>query len=383
MDHIGGYRGESHLVIPRPGSKKLIVIFSGTGKQGARFDFWNVSQQLRCNVLLVNDAKNGWYQDGVRSLGARIDHTAGDIEVWAERLGCDRIHMTGSSMGAYGAILFGSMLNADVLAFGADTRLKLTHSRSEKMMPDSVQVRVPDLRPVIAKSKARIQCLVGEADPLDMIGAAHISSLPQVRVTALRGVDHFGPRHIQRVSDLAGLLNAFVNDKPLPKIRFQNAFGPGAKRIYLTHDAFMRKDWPEVERLARLTHQVAPHSEPAHYYLGRAAMAQGDLDRALAHLGLAVAMTPHYMEAHLHLINALCMADAPERAITVGEAFVEAWPKQARGHAYLSNAYRLGGFKTAAIRSIQDAIAIQTKPEWEKRLKSLQDADSGQDIRNV
>lgn len=369
----GGYRGDSHLVLPREGSNKLIVIFSGTGKSGGRFDFWNVSKQLRCNVLLVNDAANGWYQDGVRSLGASIDHTAGDIEAWADRLDCDRIYMAGSSMGAYGAILFGSMLNADVLAFGADTRLKLKHSRSEKMMPDSVTVRVPDLRPVIAKSKSRIRCFIGEADALDMVGAAHIASLPQVTVTALRGVDHFGPRHIQRVSDLTGLLNGFVNDKPTPNIRYQAPFGPGAKRLYLTHDAFMRKDWEEVERLARLTHSVAPHSEPAHYYLGRAAMAKGDHEAALGHLGIAVSLTPHYMEAHLHLINALCNANAAERAVTVGEAFTAEWPKQSRGHAYLSKAYQQAGFRTAAIRSMEKALALQVKPEWQKKLAQLLD----------
>lgn len=360
----------NHLVIQRPASENLVVIFSGTGKGNGRFDFWKVAKSLDSNVILLNDDRNGWYQDGVRSLGGSIEETVNHLRAWGDRLGCKRVVTAGTSMGGYGAILFGTALDADILSFGVDTVLKRRHSRSEKMMPDDVAVRVPDLRPHIARSASRITCYVGEADALDMIGAAHISSLSQVKIHTLRGVDHAGARHIQRVSDLRRFMNSFANGAPLPKIRYQRKWGPGAKRLYLAYSALIERDWDEVDRMGRLVLRVSPHSEAAHYFIGRAALAQGRALEAVSHFSVALATAPHYEEAHLHLITALHKAKLSDQAISVAEEFISKWPGTARGHVYLSDAYWSARFEKASIRAMRTALSLETKEAWERKLQN-------------
>lgn len=360
--------GPNHKVIQKKNSKSLLVIFSGTGKRDGKFDFWKISQKLDCNIILLNDHLNGWYQNGAESFGNSIENTTVNLKKWADYLGCDSIYTCGTSMGGYGAILYGCALNADILTFGLDTLLKIKHSRSEKMMPRDIIVHVPDLRPVIASSSSKITCYIGEADALDMIGAAHISSLPQVNAITLRGVDHAGARHLQRVSDLVAILGLFTKGKALPKIKFQRKLGQESKRLYLAYSALMDRDWDEVERLGHLALKISPHSEAALYYLGRAALAKNMNEEAIFYLSTAFACTPHFEEAHLHLIQALRKSGAYDQAISVGETFIANWPQSARGLVYLSDAYWSAGYKTASILSLKKALKIEFKPSWESKL---------------
>lgn len=73
----------------------------------------------RFNRILVRDTANLWYQHGVTGLGQDVDSTAASLRRIIGELGPPSVGTIGQSMGAYAAILFGTLLEVDrVLAFG-------------------------------------------------------------------------------------------------------------------------------------------------------------------------------------------------------------------------------------------------------------------------
>ncbi|MFT4241156.1 MAG: hypothetical protein QM569_02625 [Acidovorax sp.] len=179
-----------HCLIERREKSRLSVFFSGTDKTDGRFDFWRSGSAQNSSVLFFNNGLNEWYQNGVPGVGESIPALARYIEKTAERLGATSILLSGVSMGGYAAVLFGALLHADVVAFGYDSKLRLPHSRSAKRMPKEVAMTVPDLKPIVKSSGARILHFAGELDGMDMMAAHHMYDLENIQTYTLRGVGH-------------------------------------------------------------------------------------------------------------------------------------------------------------------------------------------------
>ncbi|NRR92003.1 hypothetical protein HSX10_10540 [Winogradskyella undariae] len=105
-------------------SKILLVSFGGI-KQGMGipiYEFYNVFKDIGCDKVYIKDVNQAWYHKGVNR---EID----DIKKLKELLqkiiikgAYEKVIFIGNSMGGYGAILFGALLNVDsVIAFSPQT----------------------------------------------------------------------------------------------------------------------------------------------------------------------------------------------------------------------------------------------------------------------
>lgn len=115
------------ILVEHGDSGHLLIAFGGVadGVNMAPFEFWKAAQALPHNRIFVRDQRRGWYLTGIGgglddwlSILVRLEGIVGDIAPAT-------VTAVGASAGGYAAILFGSMLDVDVVhAFGPQTTLR-------------------------------------------------------------------------------------------------------------------------------------------------------------------------------------------------------------------------------------------------------------------
>ncbi len=169
-------------IILRPESRKLTIFFAGTGTADYEYHFFGQSKLCGTNVILVNNGRNEWYQNGIPGLGNDLPETIQTIKRWAAAMDAPDIYCIGASMGGSGAALYGCLLGGSVLGLGFEALLGLPSSRSEKLGADGYRLPIRDLTPLIAESKKPFHAYIGIDDAEDLIASAHLRHLPNVNV---------------------------------------------------------------------------------------------------------------------------------------------------------------------------------------------------------
>ena len=159
-----------------------------------------VSSDIAANKLFVNIPGNCWYRDGVPGIGDCIESAAEGIRIIMQEIAPRSVMCIGNSMGAYAALLFGTLVNAGhVLAFGPETLLRLPTAGAG---PLSATGRPPLRRPAPPSQPARrgrkTDIIFGESDLVDVHCARRIVHLDGVQVRSLRGVGHEVPAMLHR-----------------------------------------------------------------------------------------------------------------------------------------------------------------------------------------
>lgn len=177
-------------------------------------------------------------------------------------------------------------------------------------MPKNVPLAFPDLRPLIEASKVEILQIAGECDSLDLLSAAHIQDMKQVKTITLTGVGHGGAPFIKEHYGLSEFIALWADDQPLPEIIEAGASvsnGPLVRALYKTFLAFQEKDWPKVELEAAVALKLDPRHEYSNYLLGTSLLEVKRIEEALAPLLMSVGSAPHYMGARYRLGRALML----------------------------------------------------------------------------
>lgn len=123
--------------IVRDSNESLHVDFQGEGEQlvicfGAYdsertppFEFYGRMKKLeklagrKLNKLLIRDVSNSWYHYGLRDRGWAIPETIARLKDLIAQLKPSKVIAIGQSMGAFGAVMYGALLNVDsVIGFG-------------------------------------------------------------------------------------------------------------------------------------------------------------------------------------------------------------------------------------------------------------------------
>lgn len=310
MDTFSEMEGKHFKIVERAGSRRLMVFLAGTDKTDGKFDFWHVANAQSSHLLFFNNGRNEWYQQGIPGFGDSHEGTVEKLKSLVQYLQVDEVFFVGVSMGGYGAVLYGAALDAKVLAFGYDTKLKIKGSRSLKRMPKNVPLAFPDLRPLIEASKVEILQIAGECDSLDLLSAAHIQDMKQVKTITLTGVGHGGAPFIKEHYGLSEFIALWADDQPLPEIIEAGASvsnGPLVRALYKTFLAFQEKDWPKVELEAAVALKLDPRHEYSNYLLGTSLLEVKRIEEALAPLLMSVGSAPHYMGARYRLGRALML----------------------------------------------------------------------------
>ena len=118
--------------VKNKGADVSILCFSGP-VSGDRFHFFRSFDDVDVNVIYVKESIPGWFQYGLPGaegyLGLKLF-----LESLLKELGSKKLYCFGASMGGYGALLYGTLLDAKrILTFGARSYIHsnfVTNSRN-------------------------------------------------------------------------------------------------------------------------------------------------------------------------------------------------------------------------------------------------------------
>ena len=206
-----------------PDSTTLLLMCAGMAPWPAipRWVLYGDTIDLPVKRLFIRDVHSVWYQHGVPGFGDRIDQVAATIRALIEPEGIERLVVAGPSAGGYAALLFGTLLEADVVlsfspqAFVERSKLHaIGDHRGDQALerldplggPDE---RFSDLRvalPRERRAETRYEIHYGSADALDREHAHLLDALPGVELRPHDHDEHLLMRALRNSGELARLL---------------------------------------------------------------------------------------------------------------------------------------------------------------------------------
>jgi hypothetical protein len=113
----------------RSRSRTLLIAFGGRKSRLGGippFEFLSLASQFRAKRLFVRDLQEAWYHEGLPGYGEDVEGVKLALERTISEHRVERVVCCGNSAGGYGALLFGTLLRADlVLAFCPQTVIDL------------------------------------------------------------------------------------------------------------------------------------------------------------------------------------------------------------------------------------------------------------------
>lgn len=105
----------------KEGAETCVIHFSSRGKKVGKYDRYPTP----CNVsnIYINPSNRGWYVNGISSLGKTLEDSVNKLKELINTNNFSKVVCVGSSMGAFGAALFASRLNAECICFGPELYL--------------------------------------------------------------------------------------------------------------------------------------------------------------------------------------------------------------------------------------------------------------------
>lgn len=203
-------------------SRNLLVSFGGI-KQGMGipvFEFYKSFQTIECNKIFIRDFKQMWYQKGVdeeiSSIAKLIDH----LDRLLTKKNYSKVCFIGNSMGGFGAILCGAILNIDkVIVFSPQTfidrknRILKMDRRWQKQISNvyknSNSTSLFDLKQVIKKKKIQTKFDIHYStdDRLDRVHAERLSKISQVNLFSYNKGGHNLVKELKASKQLESILS--------------------------------------------------------------------------------------------------------------------------------------------------------------------------------
>lgn len=119
-----------------PGAPLVIAFGFVSWTTRPAFDFYGRLKKLEqasgqyLNKILVRDSGNAWYHRRIAGLGSHVDETAQALRDLVRRIAPSQVATLGQSMGAYAAVMYGLLLDAQqIVAFGPLSFLDVQQAR--------------------------------------------------------------------------------------------------------------------------------------------------------------------------------------------------------------------------------------------------------------
>ncbi|WP_332858994.1 hypothetical protein [Janthinobacterium svalbardensis] len=119
-----------------PGAPLVIAFGFVSWTTRPAFDFYGRLRKLEqvsgqpLNKILVRDSGNAWYHRRIAGLGSHVDETAQALRELVKRIAPSQVTTLGQSMGAYAAVMYGLLLDAQqIVAFGPLSFLDVRQAR--------------------------------------------------------------------------------------------------------------------------------------------------------------------------------------------------------------------------------------------------------------
>ena len=215
-------------------SDTLLVAFGGiaAGIGMPPFEFFRLVNDLSVKKLFVRDLEQAWYHRGLPGIATDIHGAAKYLAELIAEQGVGRTVFVGNSMGGYAAILFGTLLQANVAhAFAPQTFLDKTSRmlsldrrwrgqiRKLQRTPN-IDASLLDLRRLLSQTQSGIETHVhfSALHRLDCIHAQRLRATANVTLHSYPLDGHNLVRHLRDTGVLRTLLlQSLRADNQLPQ----------------------------------------------------------------------------------------------------------------------------------------------------------------------
>lgn len=366
---------DTHYLVRKPNSKKLLIIFSATGTKKGMFNLWSLKDKVPHNLLFLRVPTNDWYQHGIPGLGDNhVDTIAAIRSIIAEHE-LSEVYTCGSSMGAYGALLYGAELNCNALAFSPEIILKLPHSRSTKMMPKDAQIHYKDIREKIKHSDSVFYIYTGELDPVDIYSADLVKNFGNVKVTTMPNDEHTVMRTLVSTSRLLPLLWSFTSDDKMPELDDNGdilSFSGFSSNFYRGWVAHQEKENTKAFDLLQKAVEIYPASPIAYQLLTDLCYRSRNYKDAMPYAALALSLNPEKLRNHLKFAHCYRRIGLLKQSKAMLLDIVKRWPESHHAHYEMTMVYKELKEKSRAIKHIKEAIKLDPSNQgFKKALESL------------
>lgn len=190
----------------------LIVMFSSTAAaRKGDFDFKDFAKDLPQTILFLrdDDIRTG-YHNGINGLSSNPDETVEFLRYFRNKLAPKRVTMFGTSIGGYGALMFGFLLGVDEIVTAGtvsyiDPATAEAKGGAGVRIPQSMEWVVDwyasrglepkylDTWPLIEANADKVKAVKMYYSPDDKVDTAqtlHIARLPHVKAIAKEGTSH-------------------------------------------------------------------------------------------------------------------------------------------------------------------------------------------------
>ncbi|MDQ6433009.1 tetratricopeptide repeat protein [Mesorhizobium sp. LHD-90] len=369
--------GASFKVVPHSGAKQLVVFLTAALGQGTptnTFNYWGAGNTLPVHrIFVTNGPRNEWYQDGIPGLGSSVPDTLSTLTQWGRHFGVEETLFVGTSMGAYGAILFGAQMNARVLAFGPETTIMLPSSRSEKMIHRDTTVRYPSLHAMIKNSSRPVTVFCSERDPIDLYCMSLAKDLPNYVARPMRWASHGVAGHLHNRKRLVPLLNNFIEGTPLGpmpedgNILDRRGF---AEAFYKLHVAHTKGEWKAAAKIASGLSEGNSQSDHVYVLLGQSLIKLDRYEEALQAFSTANAILPDTREILFFIGSTYRLLRDYDQALRFHKRTIKLFPKEPKVYYELSLIYsKLGLYKRAYSNALAASRLVPSNKVYAKAVR--------------
>ena len=210
-------------------SRTLLIAFGGMhgGLGMPPFEFFKATGEFAIKRLFVRDLRQAWYHLGIPDFGATITEMGESFTALLAEHDVDRLVVTGTSAGGYGAVVFGALLGAHtVIAFAPQTvlDLKVLAEIKDHRWDDQVRrleglggvdPRWADLRrslPEADRGNTRYELHYDTENPRDTAHCERLADLAGVHLVPRAGGGHNIAKDMRDSGDLEPLLRAALGE---------------------------------------------------------------------------------------------------------------------------------------------------------------------------
>lgn len=170
------------------------------------------TDRIDANIVILNDPQKVWYLGGIEGLGNDLESTLERIEkIHKSLLGLGGVSIAyGNSMGAFGAVYYGCLLNLDVV-LGPGCELLVGNPVGYAYRRVKGKYRRPDIRNVMLCSRTFCHLVVGEEFLGDVIGCFRVLDLPNVYVQSVKNYGHGVTAYLAIYFDVRRIINNYIS----------------------------------------------------------------------------------------------------------------------------------------------------------------------------
>lgn len=204
---------DSIKISEKKSAKNVLIVFSARNTPKGKFTFSKRLGRIAASKIFINDYSNDWYQNGVPDIPDHkelVQFLKEKIKLYKKKGG--QVWILGSSMGAYGALKFGSALAADrIVAFSPEVKLGMKFSKSAEnnVLYSDEDI---DLSSVSYKKSADVIIISNDGDPVDYYSATKLKNgIENSKVYSLRNFKHNILGELTKTYNIDNLLYEMVS----------------------------------------------------------------------------------------------------------------------------------------------------------------------------